>query len=837
MEGLSSSKASLLLKKYGPNELRSKKQISVLKIFLSQFASPLIYVLVFAGIVTFFLKDFTDTVVIFAAVFLNTALGFYQEFRAQKTLQALKNLLSPKAKVIRDGEQKIIDAREVVPGDLVVLTIGDKVPADGVLVEATDLTINEAILTGESEPVKKSQISIRQPAKKWQNYISNFKSENFSKENLVFAGTIVATGIGKMAVTKTGMETEMGKIGRVVEEVGEEKTPLQIQLGRLARVLAGVVGGITLALFVLGEIRGIPPLEMFTTSVAVAVAAIPEGLAVSLTVILALGMQRILRRKAIVRRLLAAETLGSVSVICADKTGTLTEGKLKVVKADTPDKELLLRAAVLCNDMRDPLEIAMMEWAKKISNSKYKIANIKRDYPRVDEIPFSHKTKLIATLHQNKFDAGQALLFVSGAPEAVLKISNSKYKAANIWEKKFEEYGRRGYRLVGFAYKTVNSKQSTVSSQDLKDLEWLGILVYEDPVRKGVKEALEECQKAGIKIKVITGDYLPTALSVLEKIGLDEKKRALTGEELEKISSEELKKRIGEIVLFARTTPQQKLKIVKALRENGEVVAMMGDGVNDAPALKQADIGIVVDEASDVARETADMVLLDSNFSTIVEAIEEGRNIFENIKKVVLYLLADSFTEIILIGGSILLGLPLPVTAAQILWVNLIEDSLPAVALAFEPKQKELMNEPPRPKNAPVLDLELKVLIFGVGIILNLFLLAVFFWLNKGFLHLHYIQTVMFVALGIDTVFISFACRNLRKTVFEYNPFANKVLNFSSLMGLVLLLAAVYLPVFQKFLKTHPLGLAEWLFLLILGIISLLAIEGAKWLVIKYNKI
>ncbi|MGB9911537.1 MAG: cation-translocating P-type ATPase [Microgenomates group bacterium] len=818
MEGLTSLEAQKLLKEYGLNELQLKKEISPLKIFLSQFTSPLIYVLVLAGIVTIFLKDYADAIVIFLAVLINTLLGFYQEYRAQKTLSTLKSLLAPKAKVIREGKQKEIDAKEIVPGDLVVLTIGDKVPADGVLIEATDLTINEAILTGESVPVKKTSLN--------QSLVSD-------KKNLVFAGTIVVSGIGKMRVIKTGRETEIGKIGQAVEENKEEKTPLQIQLGNLAKTLAFIVGGITLVIFVLGRQKGIPFLEIFSTSVAVAVAAIPEGLPVTLTVILALGMQRILKQKAIVRQLLAAETLGSVTTICADKTGTLTEGKLKVVEAvvnkEEPEvKEWLIKAAVLCNDMRDPLEIAMKEWAEeqiKILNLKFKI----EDYPRLDAIPFSHQTKLIATFHPG-------VIFVSGAPEVVLQKCNLQNEEIKTWEKKFEEYGRKGYRLVGFAYKNSKYQIVNIKYDDIKDLTWLGVLVYEDPIRKGVKEALKECQKAGIKIKVITGDYLPTALAVLEKIGLDGQKNALTGEELEKISQKELEKIIDKIVLFARTNPHQKLKIVKALKDKGEVVAMMGDGVNDAPALKKADIGIVVNEASDVAKETADMVLLDSNFATIIHAIEEGRNIFENIKKVTLFLLSSSFAEIILIGGAILLGLPLPVTAGQILWVNLVEDSLPAVALAFEPKQKELMDQPPRGKNTPILDLELKILAFGVGITLNFFLLGLFFLINRGIIYFSHPQTIMFVALGISALLVIFSCRNLRKTIDQYNPFSNKTLNFSIIWGLLFLAGGVYLPIFQKLLNTQPLTFGEWLFLISLGIISIFSLEGAKWLYLKYAK-
>jgi len=864
MNGLTSSQASSLLKKYGLNELHTKRQVFGLKVFLSQFTSPLIYVLVFAGIVTLFLKDFTDSLVIFAAVAINTVLGFYQEFKAQKSLTALKSLLAPRAKVIRDGRQQEIDARFLVPGDLVILTIGDKVPADGVLVEATDLTINEAILTGESTPVrKKAQKTLRESpsvAFGMGGREERFRSSVASAAQFgsVFMGTVVVTGIGKMVVKKTGMKTEMGKIGKATKEAGEEKTPLQIELGNLSKTLAVVVGAITLGIFILGEIRGYPALQTFTTSVAIAVAAIPEGLVVTLTVILALGMQRILRQKAIVRRLLAAETLGGVTVICADKTGTLTEGKMRVVEAvvekkQSGTKEWLERAAVLCNDMRDPLEIAMMKWAQGQLSSKA-VEQLKKDYLRIDEVPFSPKTKIIATLHQtsdtkhpasNIKNQASNILFVSGAPEVVLgncRMQKVKYKS---WKKRFEEYGRKGYRLVGFAYKKIHSRStplriarnSSTSGVKVENLEWLGILVYEDPPRRGVKEALKECQKAGIKVKVITGDYLPTALTLLGRLGLNGGEHSLTGEELRKMSEEELRRQAGEIVLFARTDPHQKLKIVRALKQTGEVVAMMGDGVNDAPALKKADIGIVVSEASDVARETADMVLLDSNFATIVHAVEEGRNIFENVKKVCLFLLSDSFMEVILIGGAILLGLPLPVTAAQILWVNLIEDSLPAIALAFEPKDRQLMSRPPRPKNTPILDAELKFLIFIIGISLNIFLLALFYWLTKGLLHLHYIQTVMFVALGIDTIFVAFACRSLRRSIFQYNPFANKVLNGAVMFGFLLLLAGVYLPGLQKLLGTHSLGWREWVFILALGIINLLAIEVGKLIFIKNDRI
>ncbi|MBL7150453.1 cation-transporting P-type ATPase, partial [Candidatus Microgenomates bacterium] len=695
-----------------------------------------------------------------------------------------------------------------------------------VLVEATDLSINEAILTGESMPVRKIA------------------------QDTSFMGTTITTGIAKMVVTKTGMETEMGKIGEKVIGLREEKTPLQNQLDKLAKFLALVVGLVTVLIFILGEILGFDPLQMFTTSVAVAVAAIPEGLVVTLTVILSLGMQRILKKKALVRKLLAAETLGGVSVICCDKTGTLTEGKMQAVDAVTEvsigfhlgggiggtPRDLLVKAAILCNDMRDPLEVAMMKFAllrqSADQDKQVKKNELLEKYPRIDEIPFSPEHKYIATLHKG------GLLFVSGAPEVVLhkcKISNEKLK---IWEKRFEEYGKKGYRLVGFAYKK-EVRDKRLEQEMIRDLEWLGVLLFEDPIRKGVAGALKECQKAGIKVKVITGDYAPTAIAVINKLGILgvlEDSRVLVGKELEEISEEELKKRINDIVLFARVNPHQKLKIVKVLQENGEVVAMTGDGVNDAPALKKADIGIVVNDASDVARETADIVLLDSSFETIVSAIEEGRVIFENIKKVTLYLLADSFTEVILVAGSLLLGLPLPLTAAQILWVNLIEDGFPGIALAFEPKEEGLMRESPRPRKTPILDLEMKVLIFIIGIFTDLSLLGLLYFLTRDLFHLPHIQTIIFAGLAINSLFYIFSCRSLRKTIFHKNPFENRFLNFSVILGFLLLFAAIYLPFLQTFLRTQALELRELLLVFSIGIFSISAIEITKWVFIVRSK-
>ena len=819
--GLTGTEVKALLARHGPNEIKNINSFSSLKIFFSQLTSPLIYILVFAGLVAFFLHQITDALVIFVAVLINTFLGFYQEKKAQKTLAALKTLLVSTAEIIRDGGRKIVNCAEVVPGDLVVLTMGDRICADGFLVEATDLTINEAILTGESLAVGKKALTTTEE-------VVNF--EALEQGSRVFAGTTVVSGKGVFQVVNTGQATAVGQIGGQIREMKEEKTPLQEQLARVAKLLALVVGVLSSLIFLVGKLMGYATLEIFMTSVAVAVAAIPEGLAVTLTVILALGMQNILKKKAIVRKLLAAETLGSVSVICADKTGTLTEGKMRVVQTDWQNEEMGFLAAVLCSEMRDPIGVATWEWArKKAQEDKINIENILEKHPRLAELPFSPQERRMATLHPQ-------FLLVAGAPEILFEKCQLSAGEQKKWQEKFENYARQGFRLVGFAAKKNQRPKSKLADKDLMALEWLGILIYEDPIREGVKEALLKCQQAGIKVKVITGDFLPTAVAVMEKLGLDGQEHALTGEELSRMSNQELAAVIDQITLFARTTPEQKLKIVRALKGKGEVVAMTGDGVNDALALKMADIGIVVGEASDVAKESADVVLLDSNFATIVYSVEEGRTIFENIKKVVLFLLSDSFTEIILIGGSLLLRLPLPVTAAQILWVNLIEDALPGIALAFEKEERGIMAEKPRPRTAPILDIKLKTLIFVIGISTDLVLLGLFYWLQQGFFHLQQIQTVMFVALAIDSLFIAFACRSLKESVLQKNLFSNRFLLFSLAFGFFLLISAVYFPPLQTLLKTHSLGAKDWIFLLFLGIFDLVVIELAKQVFIFRRK-
>ena len=815
IQGLSSGEAKIRLEKHGENKLKEKKRVSWLKVLLEQFKSPLIYILVIASGITLALGDVINASVIGAAVVLNTILGFYQEMKAERSLEALSKMLTPKAKVLRDGKRVMIEASQVVPGDICVLELGERVPADGVVVMADSLSCDEAILTGESKAVDKK------------------------RQSQVFMGTTIASGIGKMEVEKTGQETEVGKIAEKLTETVEEKTPLQKQIGVLSRKLAIMVGIISLVILIAGLIVGDPFVEIFTTAVAVAVSAIPEGLAVSLTVILAIGMQRIFKRKSLVRKLVAAETLGSVTVICADKTGTLTEGKMRVMRGVLGGKgdgcpakdgeDLLVRSAVLCNDRRDPLEMGMLEWAKgKLKVNE--LEKIKEKYPRLDEIPFDPKHKYIATLHQRK-GVVRNLLLVSGAPEVIVKRSNLSKKKQTEWLKNFEMEGRKGYRLVGFAFKEIKKKR--VTDRDIKDLKCVGYLVFEDPVRQGVKEALAAVRQAGIKVKVITGDYRATAEAVLKKLGVGGKslkaEQVMEGYELERMSDAELKKRIDKVVLFARTNPEQKLKIVEVLQEKKEVVAMTGDGVNDAPAIKKADIGIVVESASAVAKETADMILMDSNFATIVAAVEEGRGIFVNLRKIILYLLSDSFAEVILVLGSMLFGLPLPITAAQILWVNLVDDGLPDFALALEPKPADLMQQKPVGHKRELLDLEIKLLIGLISTVTGILSLLVFwvYWKMSGNLDLA--RTMSFTLLAVSTLLYVFSCKSLKKPLWRENIFDNKWLLGAVGIGASFQLMALYLPGLQKVLKTVALGVNDWLIILGGSLLVIIMIEGVKW--------
>ena len=802
-EGLSESKANKLLEKHGLNVLPEKPPPSDLSIFFSQLKNPLIYVLIGAGVITLVLKELADSAIIFLAVFINTFLGFFQERKAGKALEALKKLVHPHAKVVRDGKIVTLEIEKIVPGDVVVLKQGDKIPADGKLLEANRFFVNEAMLTGESEFVEKK------------------------RNEKIFMGTVVHAGNAKMKVILTGKSTEMGKIALSVSEQGDD-TPLRRQLTKFSKQLSLLVFVLVAITFGVGLLFGHKAVEIFTTSVALAVSAIPEGLLVALTVVLAIGMQRILSRKGLVRNLVSAETLGGVTTICVDKTGTLTQGKMQVIDV-CGDREQLVTQVLLANDLDTSVVIAAWEWG---ASKQKDLNNFAQKHMRLDSIPFSSETKMFVSL--NKLDEENNIIYVNGAPEIVLEKTNLTDEKRLEVEKDIKHLTKRGQRVLGFAKKII-SKSTTNLQKDgyEKDLEWVGFLAFDDPVREDVKEALKRTSEAGIKLIVITGDYAETAQAVLKQLDIKVLDGDIVlGKQLENMDEKTLKDRLFKnernVKLFARTKPDQKLKIVELLKEHGEVVAMTGDGVNDAPALSKADIGIVVNEASDVAKESADLVLLDSSFSTIVAAVEEGRGIFDNIRKVILYLMSDAFEEILIVITAIVLGLPMPITAVQILWVNLVADGFPNLALTIDPKIPTIMHKPPRSPSEPIVSGWMKKLIAIVSVSGGIFAFGLYFYALKTTGSAVFARSVSFATVGINSLVYVFSIRMLQYPFWEEKFFDNKWLLGAVGIGLVLQILPFTTPVLRTFFKIEPLGW-YWVYAFGASVLMFFTIETFKW--------
>lgn len=851
-KGLERKEVEKRLQKFGPNKLPEEKRLTRLSILLAQFKSPLVYILLFAAAVTFFLKEFVDLGVILAAVVLNAIVGFVQENKAEQTITALKRAVEQKAKVIREGREHEVEMEEVVPGDILLVEAGDKVTADARLFETVNMALVEAALTGESVASEKT-------VKILPKGISLA-----DRENMVYQGTTVARGRGRAVVVATGIKTQFGKIALMVKEAVEEKTPLQKQLVHFGRFLTIVLSLACFLILVVGLWEKRPFHQMFTTAVAVAVAAIPEGLLVALTVILAVGMQRILKKKALVRKLVAAETLGGTNVICSDKTGTLTLGKMQVADIWTWDQESAsvdggakshlsaLKIGLLCNNavienpeevlenwkiLGDPTEQAILTAGYSAGLDKEKL---EKEMPRVDEIPFDSETRLMATFHEvrgQRLEVRGKVVYVKGAPERILSLSSfvdkNGQKIELTKEKKkeisrvHEGLTRKGLRVLAVGYKT--GQRSEVKGQRLNDLVFAGLIGLKDPLRPEARKTIEQCRRAGIRTVIVTGDHKLTAQAIAQEVGLPAKaENILEGEELDRMSDEELRKVVRKIAVYSRAEPKHKLRIIDALQANGDVVAMTGDGVNDAPALKSADIGIALGSGTDVAKEAADLVLLDDNFKTIVAAVREGRVIFENLRKVVLFLLANSFTEIILIVGSLLLGLPLPLLAAQILWVNLIEDGPPSMALAFEPEEPGIMDNPPRKKEEPILNTEMKAIIFIVGILTDLVLLGLFIWVLNKTSNLPLARSITFVTLGIDTLVYAFCFKSLKEPLWHEKLLSNKFLNISIFIVVLLLVASVNLPFLRFVLRTVPLGSWGWMLVGLFGILQMVMVEATK---------
>lgn len=833
--GLESSQINEKIKEYGLNQVLGKKPPTDVYFLFKQFQNPLVLVLVIAIMITAIIGDLSDSFVIALAVLVNTALGFIQERKAFKSLESLKKVVNHKAFVVRDSQRIEIDVTNIVPGDIVVVYEGDKIPADGLVLESNDLLLEEAILTGESVPVEKNKFFLKEKIYSLKEILTEntLHLKKIDQQYKTFMGTVVTSGSGKILITHTGMNTQLGTIAAHLEENQETSTPLEKKLDSLARFITIGVIILSIFIFVVGVLRMRDPIEMFTTAVAVAVAAIPEGLVIGLTAILAIGMNRILKRKGLVRSLVAAETLGSVTTVCIDKTGTLTEGKMQVSQVKTDNESLLYKASTLANDKKDPIEIARWNWAQKVSSLNKNLTppeQLTNKYKRDASIPFSVERRFLA-IHTDKE------IFLSGAPEEMLDRSTINSKDKKEYLNTINKWASEGKRLIGYGYiKESSQSKATDTFRELKKInsktkvEWLGLMAFDDPIRKNVKSSIEETQRAGVKIKVITGDYSSTAISVLRQIGINvSNEEYIEGTEVETLSERELQKKLDKVILFARTKPSHKLKIVNALKNNGEVVGMMGDGVNDAPALATADIGIVVDSASEVAKESSELILLDSNMNTIVAAIEEGRAMFDNLKKVTLYLLSDSFAELFIILVSILTGAPLAITAVQILWINLIDDGLPNLALTIDPKDPDLLKRKPLSRSRKLIDTEMLFLILIVSITTAIGSLFAF----NHFLPTHGIEsarTIVFAIMSIDSLLYVFSCRSLEKNIWHDHPLNNKPLVFAVGLGLVLTILSIYLKPLQNLLGTQGLDIQEWLFVSGISLTVIIAIETFKWI-------
>ncbi|MEM2110542.1 MAG: calcium-translocating P-type ATPase, PMCA-type [Candidatus Bathyarchaeia archaeon] len=863
-EGLNSEEAEQRLRKYGPNKIIAKEGVSPLKIFLNQFKDIFVLMLIAAIIISLFIafskpepptiEDYADSITIGVIVALNATVGFVQEFRSEKAIEAMKKLTAPKANVIRDGKNTIISAEEVVPGDVLLLETGDRVAADARIIESIDLKTDEAVLTGESTPVEKGVEVV---------------AENTSvsdRKNMVFMATHIVYGRGKAVVTSTGMGTEFGKIAGLVQAMEEEETPLKAKLERFAKKLGIFIVLACAVIFVLELIDPARPgevIDSFFTAVALAVSAVPEGLPAVVTVTLALGARELAKRNAIIRRLSSAETLGAVTVICSDKTGTLTKGEMTVRKIYVngrnidvtgvgyepkgefllenkninirEDKELslLLTGATLCSNSKydgksvigDTTEGALIVAAAKAGLIK---EELEKEYPRVHEIPFTSERKRMTTVH--KSSEGRILAFMKGAPEIVLNhcsyiLKDGKPEKLSENERKTilqmnENMANEALRVLGVAYKELSYikwekfSEKEIPEQIENNLIFIGLEGMIDPPREEAKTANQLCQKAGVKTVMITGDHKLTAIAVAKEIGIMQSSGlALTGEELDRLSDEEFEKIVENVVVYARVSPEHKLRIVKALKNKGHIVAMTGDGVNDAPALKQADIGVAMGiTGTDVTKEAADMVLADDNFATIVKAIEGGRTIYDNIRKFSFFLLRSNFDELVVIGTFALLGLELPLTAGMILWINLMTDGAPAIALSQDPPADDVMNRPPRDPKEGVLQGRVASILatmvtqfIGTAV---LFYIAYYIWKEP----VEEARTLAFIQATMQELVVVWNCRSEKKNAFRVGFRNNKYLLAAVIFSAAITFVVPYTGILLGYplFGTAPMTIQDW---------------------------
>jgi Ca2+-transporting ATPase len=856
--GLAAAEAARRLDEHGRNELEIHKSVSAWETLAAQFRNVLILILLSATIVSAFLGHTLEATVITVIVLFAVMLGFIQEHRAGRALEALRKMAAPTARALRDGEEVVVPARELVPGDVVVVRMGDRVPADARVLQSINLTIDEAALTGESVPVEKTAAPLGEAALPVGD-----------RRNMMYAGTIAAYGRGRALVVATGMSTEFGQIARMVDSVDAGRTPLQENLDRLGAALGKAALVIVAIVVMVGLGRGLPVIDMFMFGIALAVAVVPEALPAVVTISLAIGVRRMVKRHALVRRLPIVETLGSTSVICSDKTGTLTKNEMTVRhlcvgrellelsgtgydpagdvlqdgRAVQPSAavQLLLRAAVLASDARlvkregrwtidgDATEGALLVAAIKAGLDP---AALNSGEPRVAEIPFTSDRRRMTTLHGA---APQLVAYSKGAAEDIIAGCSRQWLPGG--EVPLTAADREWFRDVehrmadqGLRVLAISTKHAVSTADAETDMALLGLVAMLDPPRTEARVAVDTCKQAGIRAVMITGDHPLTARTVAQELGMLTSHRVVTGRDLDAMSDDALAREVEDIAVYARVSPADKLRVVTAWQARGNIVAMTGDGVNDAPALKKADIGIAMGiTGTDVSKEAAGMTLLDDNFATIVAAVEEGRVVFGNIKKYLMYLLSCNVGEIVLLAGSVIVGLPMPLTAVQILYVNLATDGLPALALAVDPPDDDLMQRQPRDPRSGVFTRPVMAMLLTAGLWSGIVNMTLFIWLLERGRALEEAMALTFVTLVLIQFFNAYNCRSDRRSVLR-RPFANRWLNLAVGWELVLLAAIVYVPFFQPAFGTFSLTPADWLRVGALAFSIVPVIEAVKWM-------
>ena len=828
--GLNEEEVVFRRNKYGKNKLDDKPKENLLVKFLKQFNDFMIIILIIASIISAGISyfqgenDYIDSIIIIAIVILNALMGVVQEAKAEKSIEALQEMTPLKAKVIREGITKEINAEEIVPGDIIILEAGNYVPADCRLLESHNLKIEESSLTGETEPVLKDA-----------NMIAKNDVSLGDMLNMGFMASIVVNGHGKAVVTETGMNTKVGKIANMIIENESPETPIQRKLGQVGKTLGIVCLAICVIIFIIGMVKNIDPIEMFMTSVGLAVAAIPEGLPAIVTIVLSIGVTKMAKNNSIIRKLPAVETLGSSKVICSDKTGTLTKNQMTVVEINAKDKELATKLSAMCTDCDityekgeikirgEPTEIALVQ---KAIDMNYNKLDLYKKMPRVEELPFDSNRKMMTTIHKEN---NGYLVITKGAPDVLLNKCNVTIGEKQRIERQNEKMAKKALRVIAVAYKKI---ATLPKGRDLERIEnslnFVGLIGMIDPPREGVKEAVRTCKRAGIKTVMITGDHILTAKAIAKELDiLGPTDKAMTGKELDNITQDELEKKIKDYSVFARVTPEHKVRIVKAWQSTGAVVAMTGDGVNDSPALKNADIGIAMGKnGTDVAKSASDMILADDNFVTIVKAVKQGRNIYDNIKKAIHFLIATNIGEIVTIFMGLVLGLKSPLLAIQLLWINLVTDSLPAIALGLEPPEKNIMNRMPVDKKKGLFADGLWNKIIVEGTMIGMLTLIAFSIGNKYY-GLEVARTMAFVSLGMLELVHSFNIKS-EKSIFKVGIFENKFLIGSFILGVFIQTIVVIVPTFANIFSLVPLNKIQWLITLFISFMPIPIVELQK---------